>query len=132
MLTELFIADFAPRTELAAELRGRAISFGEGLQLVNVLNDLQDDRQDGRNFVPSGVSVTQLIEVSRKDLEQAMQYVGVLQASDAPAGVVQFVEIPVRLAFENLQLLEGVTGRRRLTRSDVQRIVEQVQFASVR
>ena len=57
MLTELYLLD---RPELAAsaeQLRERAASFGEGLQLVNILKDAPSDAQEGRVYLPPGVEL---------------------------------------------------------------------------
>ena len=47
MLTELYLLDRAELAAAAEELRNRAASFGEGLQLVNILKDAPARRRGG-------------------------------------------------------------------------------------
>ncbi len=55
MLCELFIAHARlddGKAARASRLRARAVSFGNGLQLVNILKDLADDRARGVSWLP--------------------------------------------------------------------------------
>lgn len=52
MLCELFIAHARLDDERAARLRTHAVSFGNGLQLVNILKDLADDQERGVSWLP--------------------------------------------------------------------------------
>lgn len=52
MLCELFIDHARIGDERAARLRARAVSFGNGLQLVNILKDLADDGERGVSWLP--------------------------------------------------------------------------------
>ncbi|MBB3329309.1 farnesyl-diphosphate farnesyltransferase [Halomonas campaniensis] len=66
MLTELFCQHSGAMHEKRAEMLALAPSFGEGLQLTNILKDLWDDRQRGvcwlprREFRALGVDVASL------------------------------------------------------------------------
>ncbi len=72
MLTELFAHALGDRLSKAerAELRHHSESFGAGLQLVNILKDVTDDRQRRWSFVPrsacerAGISIETLTEPS--------------------------------------------------------------------
>ncbi len=55
MLTELFILDLGLSGERAAALRSRAVPFGQGLQLVNILKDVRPDSRRARCFLPASV-----------------------------------------------------------------------------
>ncbi len=52
MLCELFIAHARLDDSRAARLREHAVSFGNGLQLVNILKDLADDKERGVSWLP--------------------------------------------------------------------------------
>ena len=55
MLTDLF-CDYSP--EIAArgeELRRHAVSFGQGLQMTNILKDVWEDRRRGACWLPRDV-----------------------------------------------------------------------------
>lgn len=55
MLTELF-CDHSPEIDAARnQLEPRAISFGLGLQLTNILKDIWDDHEHGRCWLPNEV-----------------------------------------------------------------------------
>jgi farnesyl-diphosphate farnesyltransferase len=70
MLTELFAELMGDQVDqrTIAELRHHAESFGAGLQLVNILKDVTDDRQRRWSFVPraacerAGVTIATLTE----------------------------------------------------------------------
>jgi phytoene/squalene synthetase len=75
MLTELFAVHMGdaldPKT--AAELRVHAESFGAGLQLVNILKDVTDDRERYWSFVPraacemQGIGIHNLTDLGVRD-----------------------------------------------------------------
>ncbi|MGN2392490.1 phytoene/squalene synthase family protein [Pelomicrobium sp. G1] len=94
MLTELFcqrIQELAPRRE---ELRQLALSFGQGLQMTNILKDVWEDRSRGACWLPRAVfeergcdlgaltpgeagfrrGMEYLIGVARWHLERALDY----------------------------------------------------------
>jgi len=52
MLTELFIVHYRFSADRAAEMTRHGNSFGLGLQKVNVLKDVPDDRQRGACYLP--------------------------------------------------------------------------------
>lgn len=108
MLTDLFIDDApslrAPGVE--SSLRGSARSFGEALQLVNILKDADDDARDGRAYLPPDTDRAAVLSLARSDLAAAIRYVLTLQGAGAPRGFVEFTALPVLLARETLDLLE--------------------------
>lgn len=65
MLTDLFcarISDLGPERERA--LRQNAESFGLGLQLVNILKDITDDRERGWSFIPRSAAAAQGLTIA--------------------------------------------------------------------
>lgn len=82
MLTELF-AEYTPliADSTADALRARAIDFGEGLQLVNIVKDAAEDSGRGISFVPEELCAAHGLEP--KDLfapENAEAAMGVMRA----------------------------------------------------
>ena len=97
MLTDLF-CDYSPQiAEHEAELRKLAVSFGQGLQMTNILKDIWDDRARGMCWLPQSVfdevgfelqqlspehqpiefteGLAQLIHIARHHLADALHYV---------------------------------------------------------
>jgi farnesyl-diphosphate farnesyltransferase len=55
MLTEMFCAHSAAIRQRAAALKGLARSFGQGLQMTNILKDVWEDRSRGACWLPQDV-----------------------------------------------------------------------------
>ena len=53
MLSELFLLDRPALSGIAPYLRERAATFGEALQLVNILKDSATDAEEGRRYLPA-------------------------------------------------------------------------------
>ncbi len=118
MLTELFLLG-APLEPAAEALRRRAASFGEALQLVNILKDAATDEGEGRSFIRDGRDRTLAFELARSDLEVAGEYVARLQRAGAPRGYLEFTALPVRLAWATLARVEEQGPGSKLTRVEV-------------
>jgi len=149
MLTELFIENYDFDDELASRLKALDISFGLGLQKVNVIKDMPNDRGRGIYYLPGdiiseynltgnslhletdsgriGGLVHKLIELTIGHLDDAMRYT--LQFPGRYRGVRMFLAVPVFLAIETLRKLKAnpiqtVAGPPvKLSRGDVLRIV---------
>jgi farnesyl-diphosphate farnesyltransferase len=97
MLTELF-CDYSPQiAKHESELRKLAVSFGQGLQMTNILKDIWDDQQRGMCWLPQSVfdtvgfelrdlalsthppefaqGLTPLIHTARQHLSDALRYI---------------------------------------------------------
>jgi farnesyl-diphosphate farnesyltransferase len=120
MLTELFAVHMGdaldPRT--AAEVRQHSESFGAGLQLVNILKDVTDDRERHWSFVPRAAcervglgidnltdlalrdrahsAVSPLFELARAKLDRALTYA--LTIPPDQKGVRLFCLLPLWMA----------------------------------
>ena len=107
MLTDLFVHDAPALREPAvgAALRHLARAFGEGLQLVNILKDADDDARDGRTYLPPDTGRIEVMALASANLAAATSYVQLLQGAGAPRGFVEFTALPVLLARETLGLL---------------------------
>ncbi|MDH3745000.1 MAG: squalene/phytoene synthase family protein, partial [Acidobacteriota bacterium] len=106
MLTDLFLLGSYELAPVADYLRARAVAFGEGLQLVNILKDSDSDAVEGRNYLPAGVSRDDVFALARSDLEAATEYSLTLQQAGGPDGVVAFTALPVELAWATLEKVE--------------------------
>ena len=66
MLTELFLLDRPALASLAPFLRERAATFGEALQLVNILKDSAVDAEEGRRYLPAEVPKSEVFSLARE------------------------------------------------------------------
>ena len=129
MLTELFVLDRAPLAPIAAFLRERAATFGEALQLVNILKDSAGDAKEGRRYLPEEVPVSEVFALARKDLGVAGDYIRALQQAGAPRGIVEFTALPVRLAWAALERVEDRGPGAKVSRPEVFLIVQKLKRA---
>lgn len=129
MLTELFVLG-APRLGPSAPfLRERAATFGEALQLVNILKDVAYDREEGRRFLPAAVGRAEVFALARRDLDAATEYVHEIQRAGSPDGLVKFTGLPVALARASLERVEQKGPGAKITRPEVYRINRRLEQA---
>lgn len=126
LLTDLFLLDAPKLVSTELRLRGNARSFGEGLQLVNILKDASDDARDGRTYLPRDVPRAEVLKLARRDLDAATEYVLALQKHDAPRGFVEFTALPVALARANLDRLEAEGAGAKVPREEVMKIATEL------
>jgi squalene monooxygenase len=151
MLTELFAVHMGdaldPRT--AAELRQHAESFGAGLQLVNILKDVTDDRERRWSFVPRAAceraglgihnltdgalrerahsAVSPLFELAKQKLDRALVYA--LTIPPDQKGVRMFCLLPLWMAALTLVHARGndamfVAGEEvKISRQQVEQVI---------
>jgi farnesyl-diphosphate farnesyltransferase len=129
LLTELFLRERPGLAPAAGRLRERARSFGEGLQLVNILKDSASDAVQGRIYLPDGVDRADVLALARRNLETAAEYVHTLQEAGAERGVVAFTALPVRLAHATLDRVEAAGPGSKLTRHEVYAILQSLHQA---
>lgn len=126
LLTGLF-ASWQPAVARARhELASLSSSFGEGLQLVNILKDSLTDASAGRRFLPEGVERSTVAELARLDLAAADRYVQALKKAGATSGIVAFCTLPLRLAEATLDRLSTDGAGAKVSRQEVNRILERV------
>jgi farnesyl-diphosphate farnesyltransferase len=119
LLTALFLHD-EPRLEVERDtLVAYQGSFGEGLQLVNILKNAAEDERDGRVYIPKRATRAQLIGIAREDLLRASLYTAALVRSGAPNGYVAFTSVPHELAILTLDLVEREDGEAKVPRGKV-------------
>ena len=128
LLTELFLDACPVPDDVRRELEARSVSFGLGLQLVNVLKDVAEDLERGDCFLPHataramGVPVERVLDPdararalatvravsseARRHLEQARAYTLSWPADGAGLAVRRFCAVPLALALATLREIE--------------------------
>lgn len=97
-----------------------AISFGRGLQAVNMVRNRTEDLQRGVDYYPHGWSTDDMIAYARHHL-----FRGALYMKYIPKGPIHsFCKIPLELAWATLQKIE--TGANKLARDEVMKIVNPI------
>ena len=129
MLTELFLLGSEKLDPVRGYLRERAASFGEALQLVNILRDSASDATEGRYFLPPGIPRDEVFALARLDLEAAAEYTLAVQRAGGPDGVVLFTGLPLELAWATLDRVEEAGPGAKLTRPEVYRIHSRLHRA---
>src|SRR5262245_52514714 len=129
MLTELFLLDRPALSGIAPFLRERAATFGEALQLVNILKDSAVDAEEGRRYLPAEVPKSEVFRLARKDLGIAGDYIRTLQKTDAPRGLVEFTALPVQLAWAALERVEKKGPGSKVSRPEVFLITQRLKKA---
>jgi farnesyl-diphosphate farnesyltransferase len=129
MLTELFLLGREPLAAIAPQLRERAATFGEALQLVNIVKDAATDVTEGRSFLPRSVDRSEIFALARRDLGVAAEYTLALQRGGAPRGVVAFCALPAELALATLRKVEESGPGSKISRLEVFAIKTRVDRA---
>jgi hydroxymethylglutaryl-CoA reductase len=126
LLTQLFALSFPVAPAARKELQARAISFGLGLQLVNILKDVAEDAERGDCFLPQaeaeahGIALADLLVPSERSkglallrhlstrarfhLDQAEEYTLLWPVQAAPVRL--FCAVPLALALATLREVE--------------------------
>jgi len=149
MLTELFIKHYDFKNEIYRGMKKLSKSFGLGLQKVNVVKDVPDDRERGSCYLPGDILskhcldavglkeksesakiipfVNEIVGLTVPHLDDAVEYTMLIPAH--LKGVRMFLIVPVYLAIETLVLVksnpvQAMTGPPlKLSRKDVTRLV---------
>jgi farnesyl-diphosphate farnesyltransferase len=127
LLTDVFLHDSPSLQSESPVLRKFMGSFGEGLQLINILKDAGDDARDGRVYLPPAVPRSELLALARTDLDDANRYVQALQRGGAPRGFLAFTGLSLVLAFAALDLLEARGAGAKVPRQEVMRLFESLE-----
>lgn len=129
MLTELFLHHEPLLRPAEAELRGLSRTFGEGLQLVNILKDEGADANAGRYFLPQDAPRSELFRLARGDLAGARRYVEALHGAGASRGSVAFCALPVLLAEAALDAVEARGPGAKVPRTQVMETWSRLESA---
>lgn len=153
-LADRFIADGGITGERAERMRARCVSFGNGLQLVNILKDIADDAQRGVSWLPEELLAREGLtaatfglpehrEAARRvhaalfakalgHLEEALDYTLAIPRTQRRLRL--FCLWPLQMAVETLALLAGNANalaggaRLKLTRARVRAIVQRTSL----
>lgn len=126
MMTEVLLLG-ASLEPIAERLRRRGPSYGEGLQLVNVLKDSATDAEEGRTFVSSVRDREHAFAVARQGLVLGGEYVNLLQRFGAPPNYQRATALPVRLALAALDRVESQGPGSKVSRSEVAEIIAAIR-----
>lgn len=105
-------------TETDPEL---AIAFGRGLQAVNMLRNYDEDLERGVTFVPNGWNRDDMFQYATDNLAKADLYVKSIKNKR----IIMFCKVPLALAHSTLKALKS--GKEKITRKEVEGIVEQLK-----
>ncbi|RME32618.1 MAG: phytoene/squalene synthase family protein [Gammaproteobacteria bacterium] len=127
MLTELFCDHDEAIARHRKELMPLAVSFGQGLQMTNILKDIWDDRRRGACWLPQDVfrmhgfslgrlrpgcddprflaGMGELIGIARHHLEEALEYTLLIPAHQA--GIRRFCLWALGMAVLTLRRING-------------------------
>ncbi|MCM3389010.1 phytoene/squalene synthase family protein [Ureibacillus chungkukjangi] len=117
MLSELWEWNTGVKTD-----RELAISYGRGLQLVNILRNQEEDyRERGVSFVPEGWTRNDLFAYAEENLEKADLYMKDINKRT----IMLFCRLPLALAHKTLKSLKE--GKEKMSRAEVEKTVEEIQ-----
>ncbi|MEK6256065.1 MAG: phytoene/squalene synthase family protein [Chloroflexota bacterium] len=117
----LLLADLWAWFEKVQINRSRAIQFGRGLQLVNILRNREEDLARGVDFYPDGWTDAEMHEYAISNLNEFDEYTKTLPQTTFS----KFVGVPRALAYATLDALNR--GAEKLTRSEVVQIVNELE-----
>lgn len=102
--------------------RDLAIGYGKGLQAVNILRNQDEDYEErGVQFLPEDWDRSDMFAYANENLTLADKYMEDIDNRK----ILTFCRIPLRLAKRTLKAMED--GREKITRTEVEEIVEDVK-----
>jgi farnesyl-diphosphate farnesyltransferase len=132
MLTSVFALHSPTFAKAISQNEYLAISFGQALQMTNILKDSPEDRERGVSWKPIGVSDTDLLVIAHQKLEDALHYIHCIPKSEL--GIRRFCFLAFGLAVLTLKQIAlrhhgYVSIEAKLTRSQVSRFYVFTKFA---
>ncbi len=132
MLTAVFSLHSPAFAKNISQKEHLAVSFGQALQMTNILKDSPEDRERGVSWKPIGVSDTDLLVIAHQKLEDALRYIHCIPKTEL--GIRQFCFLAFGLAVLTLKKIAlRHHGHRsieaKLTRSQVSRFYLFTKFA---
>lgn len=99
-----------------------AIEFGRGLQIVNILRNQKEDKEERSvSFVPDDWSRDQLFAYADENLAQADAYIETLNEKNT----ILFCRLPLAFAHKSLAAMKK--GEKKMSRAEVEQTVKEVQ-----
>lgn len=132
MLTTVFAMHCPAFAKTIAQKEYLAISFGQALQMTNILKDSPDDQKRGVSWKPIGISETDLLVIAHQKLEDALHYIHCIPKTEL--GIRRFCFLAFGLAVLTLKQIalrhhDHVSIEAKLTRSQVSRFYIFTKFA---
>ena len=120
----ILLCDLLAFFEGAQVDRSKALLFGRGLQIVNIVRNRPEDLARGIDFFPPGYSAERLAAYARDCLERAEAY-----ALTVPSrAFLAIYQIPLKLAYGTLDAI--ARGEAKLTREAVMALVAEADGQS--
>lgn len=132
MLTAVFSLHSPAFAKNISQKEHLAVSFGQALQMTNILKDSPEDRERGVSWKPIGVSDTDLLVIAHQKLEDALRYIHCIPKREL--GIRQFCFLAFGLAVLTLKKIAlrhhcHRSIEAKLTRSQVSRFYLFTKFA---
>ena len=119
MCSSLFVVYQPELGSIEKDLQDRSAAFGEGLQLVNIVRDAEEDLHAGRCYLPMCVGRDELLVLAREDLRMAHGYIQTLENASAHPGIVAFNTFNAALVNLTLEAIERSGAGAKVTRAQV-------------
>lgn len=117
MLSQLWDLSAGVKTD-----RDLAIGYGRGLQAVNILRNQHEDYEErGVSFVPDDWNRDDLFKYAEDNLAKADAYMKDINKKT----ILLFCRLPLALAHKSLKAMKN--GREKISRSEVEETVEEIQ-----
>ncbi|MEC5425452.1 phytoene/squalene synthase family protein [Virgibacillus sp. C22-A2] len=100
--------------------RDLAISYGRGLQAVNILRNQDEDAERGVRFIPEGWDRDDMFAYATTNLHKADEYIKDIKTRN----ILLFCKIPLALAHRTLNALKS--GQEKMSRYDVETTVDEI------
>lgn len=124
MLTDLFLSQHCSLQSPQSELYDLSPKFGEFLQLINILKDVETDALGGRFFIPNGISRESVLALASSAAKDADRYISILEEYLFPTDVVSFCRFLYLLGAGTLNRLKLGNPENKLTREEVMRLLQ--------
>ncbi len=140
MLTKLFCHHSSEISEIKEKLMGLAVSFGQGLQMTNILKDQKEDSDRGVSWIPQDIlnsksrvaGMRDLIDKCYHELERGFQYTLLIPKNEV--GIREFCLWALGMAVLTLKKVSrnidhSGTEILKIGRRDVRQVIYTSQFA---
>lgn len=132
MLTTVFALHSTEFAKAIHQKEYLAISFGQALQMTNILKDSPEDRQRGVSWKPIGISETDLLVIAYQKLEDSLDYIHCIPKKEL--GIRRFCFLAFGLAVLTLKQIArrhhgDLSTEIKLSRAQVGRFYTFTQFA---
>lgn len=98
-----------------------AIAYGRGLQTVNILRNIDEDKERGVSFLPHDWDIEDAFTYAENNLALGDEYIKDINSR----GILIFCKIPLELAKKTLKALKS--GREKISRTEVEATVEEIR-----